>query len=63
MRRLRLRLLCCVQVAQRVLELLKVFNSRTCQLVLGAGAMQVGTASARMGSRWQGMHHGSLCHA
>ena len=30
------------QVAQRVLELLKVFNSRTCQLVLGAGAMQVG---------------------
>ncbi len=31
-----------LQVAQRVLELLKVFNSRTCQLVLGAGAMQVG---------------------
>ena len=30
------------EVAQRVLELLKVFNSRTCQLVLGAGAMQVG---------------------
>ncbi|PSC74274.1 vacuolar sorting-associated chloroplastic [Micractinium conductrix] len=29
------------EVAQRVLELLKVFNSRTCQLVLGAGAMQV----------------------
>jgi vacuolar protein sorting-associated protein 54 len=28
-------------VAQRVLELLKVFNSRSCQLVLGAGAMQV----------------------
>lgn len=25
-----------------MLELLKVFNSRTCQLVLGAGAMQVG---------------------
>lgn len=32
------------EVAQRVLELLKVFNSRTCQLVLGAGAMQVGAA-------------------
>jgi hypothetical protein len=30
------------EVAQRVLELLKIFNSRTCQLVLGAGAMQVG---------------------
>ncbi|GAB4818839.1 hypothetical protein N2152v2_005885 [Parachlorella kessleri] len=29
------------EVAQRVLELLKIFNSRTCQLVLGAGAMQV----------------------
>ena len=29
------------EVAQRVLELVKVFNSRTCQLVLGAGAMQV----------------------
>ena len=29
------------EVAQRALELLKVFNSRTCQLVLGAGAMHV----------------------
>ncbi|KAK9830219.1 hypothetical protein WJX72_010418 [[Myrmecia] bisecta] len=29
------------EVARRVVELLKVFNSRTCQLVLGAGAMQV----------------------
>ena len=28
------------EVAQRVLESLKIFNSRTCQLVLGAGAMQ-----------------------
>jgi vacuolar protein sorting-associated protein 54 len=25
----------------RIAELLKVFNTRTCQLVLGAGAMQV----------------------
>lgn len=33
------------EVAQRVLELLKVFNSRTCQLVLGAGAMQVSVHS------------------
>lgn len=29
------------EVAQRVIELVKVFNSRTCQLVLGAGAMQI----------------------
>jgi hypothetical protein len=29
------------EVAQRVLELLKIFNSKSCQLVLGAGAMQV----------------------
>lgn len=34
------------EVAQRVLELLKVFNSRTCQLVLGAGAMQVRSGAA-----------------
>jgi vacuolar protein sorting-associated protein 54 len=34
------------EVAQRVLELLKVFNSRTCQLVLGAGAMQVRIGAA-----------------
>jgi len=29
------------EVAHRVVELVKVFNSRSCQLVLGAGAMQV----------------------
>jgi len=29
------------EVVHRVAELLKLFNSRTCQLVLGAGAMQV----------------------
>ncbi|KAJ4800655.1 Vacuolar protein sorting-associated protein 54 [Rhynchospora pubera] len=29
------------EVVHRVVELLKLFNSRTCQLVLGAGAMQV----------------------
>ena len=29
-------------VSQRVVELLRTFNSRTCQLILGAGAMQVG---------------------
>ena len=28
-------------VSQRVVELLRSFNSRTCQLILGAGAMQV----------------------
>jgi len=27
--------------SQRVIELLRTFNSRTCQLILGAGAMQV----------------------
>jgi vacuolar protein sorting-associated protein 54 len=27
--------------SQRVVELLRTFNSRTCQLILGAGAMQV----------------------
>lgn len=32
-------------VAQRVLELLKIFNSKACQLVLGAGAMQVSLGS------------------
>ncbi|CAD6264201.1 unnamed protein product [Miscanthus lutarioriparius] len=30
-----------LEVVQRVVELLKLFNTRTCQLVLGAGAMQV----------------------
>ncbi|CAI5944070.1 unnamed protein product [Closterium sp. NIES-64] len=30
------------EVVQRLADLLKLFNSRTCQLVLGAGAMQVG---------------------
>eukprot|EP00850_Spirogloea_muscicola_P014444 SM000104S09314 [mRNA] locus=s104:23447:28973:+ [translate_table: standard] len=30
-----------MEVVHRVAELLKLFNSRTCQLVLGAGAMQV----------------------
>jgi vacuolar protein sorting-associated protein 54 len=29
------------EVIHRIAELLKVFNARTCQLVLGAGAMQV----------------------
>ncbi|CAI5999312.1 unnamed protein product [Closterium sp. NIES-65] len=29
------------EVVQRLADLLKLFNSRTCQLVLGAGAMQV----------------------
>ena len=29
------------EVVHRVAELLKIFNARTCQLVLGAGAMQV----------------------
>jgi len=29
------------QILQSIVELLKVFNSRTCQLVLGAGAMHV----------------------
>ena len=29
------------EVVQRVVEILKFFNTRTCQLVLGAGAMQV----------------------
>ncbi|KAJ0970305.1 hypothetical protein J5N97_023182 [Dioscorea zingiberensis] len=29
------------EVVQRVVEILKLFNTRTCQLVLGAGAMQV----------------------
>lgn len=29
------------EVVQRVVEILKHFNTRTCQLVLGAGAMQV----------------------
>uniref|UniRef100_A0A061SA82 Vacuolar protein sorting-associated protein 54 n=1 Tax=Tetraselmis sp. GSL018 TaxID=582737 RepID=A0A061SA82_9CHLO len=29
------------EVAHRAVELIKVFNSRSCQLVLGAGAMQV----------------------
>lgn len=29
------------EVVHRVVELLKFFNTRTCQLVLGAGAMQV----------------------
>ena len=29
------------RIFHRVAELLKLFNSRTCQLVLGAGAMQV----------------------
>jgi len=28
-------------VSQRVVGLLRTFNSRTCQLILGAGAMQV----------------------
>lgn len=28
-------------VSQRVVELLRSFNSKTCQLILGAGAMQV----------------------
>jgi len=30
-----------LEVVQRVVEILKLFNTRTCQLVLGAGAMQV----------------------
>ena len=30
-----------VDVSQRVVELLRSFNSKTCQLILGAGAMQV----------------------
>ncbi|KAJ3679899.1 hypothetical protein LUZ60_016177 [Juncus effusus] len=29
------------EIVQRVVEILKLFNTRTCQLVLGAGAMQV----------------------
>lgn len=29
------------EVVHRVVELLKFFNTRSCQLVLGAGAMQV----------------------
>lgn len=29
------------EVVHRVVEILKLFNTRTCQLVLGAGAMQV----------------------
>lgn len=29
------------EVVHRVAEILKFFNTRTCQLVLGAGAMQV----------------------
>lgn len=30
------------EVIHRVVEILKFFNTRSCQLVLGAGAMQVG---------------------
>lgn len=33
------------EVVHRVVEILKFFNTRTCQLVLGAGAMQVLLAS------------------
>lgn len=33
------------EVVHRVAEILKLFNSRSCQLVLGAGAMQVGCGS------------------
>lgn len=29
------------EVVHRIAEILKFFNTRTCQLVLGAGAMQV----------------------
>jgi vacuolar protein sorting-associated protein 54 len=29
------------EIVHRVVEILKFFNTRTCQLVLGAGAMQV----------------------
>jgi vacuolar protein sorting-associated protein 54 len=29
------------EVVHRVVEILKFFNTRTCQLILGAGAMQV----------------------
>lgn len=29
------------EVVHRIVEILKFFNTRTCQLVLGAGAMQV----------------------
>lgn len=29
------------EIVHRVVEMLKFFNTRTCQLVLGAGAMQV----------------------
>lgn len=29
------------EIVHRVAEILKLFNSRSCQLVLGAGAMQV----------------------
>ena len=31
------------EIVHRVVEILKFFNTRTCQLVLGAGAMQVMT--------------------
>lgn len=37
-----------------MLELLKVFNSRTCQLVLGAGAMQVGAGIGSHGQQVAG---------
>lgn len=33
------------EVVHRIVEILKFFNTRTCQLVLGAGAMQVLTVS------------------
>lgn len=33
------------EVVHRVVEMLKLFNMRTCQLVLGAGAMQVSYGS------------------
>lgn len=29
------------EIVRRVVEVLRFFNTRTCQLVLGAGAMQV----------------------
>lgn len=29
------------EIVHRIVEILKFFNTRTCQLVLGAGAMQV----------------------
>eukprot|EP00658_Telonema_sp_P-2_P006064 TRINITY_DN12303_c0_g1_i3.p1 TRINITY_DN12303_c0_g1~~TRINITY_DN12303_c0_g1_i3.p1 ORF type:complete len:246 (-),score=69.93 TRINITY_DN12303_c0_g1_i3:98-835(-) len=31
----------CTDIVQRVVELLKTYNSKTCQLVLGAGAMKL----------------------